>query len=635
MHSVKRQLEPVPFTAVTFEDAFWAPRLEVNRTVTIAHIYRQLEASGRIGAFDLNFQRPIPSPVVLIFGDSDVYKWLEAASFVLTVHADPALAALVDRVADKITHAQMPDGYLNTHFIVAQPEMRWHNLRDWHELYCAGHLVESAIAHHQATGQHELLDAAARFIDLIDNTFGREAGKKHGYCGHPELELALVKLYHATQDPKYLRLATYLVDERGTQPHYFDLEARQRGEDPADFQFKTYEYCQAQVPLRKQTKVVGHAVRAMYLLSAAADLAHENDDSTLLETCQRLWDNLVTRRIYLTGGIGAGRDNEGFTQDYDLPDETAYAETCATIGLIQWNQRLLQFSGESKYADEIERGLYNGFLSGVSLEGDRFFYENPLASAGNHHRQSWFDCPCCPPNLARTLAGVGGYFYSTGENSAWIHLYAQGSARLSIKGNAITLRQETQYPWDGAVKIEVRLDRPQTFSLRLRVPGWCEHWQASINGTPVAGLKFHSNGYLAIEREWHSGDVVSYRMEMPIQTVWAHPNLRDLQSKLALQRGPMVYCLEGVDNARVPLSHVALDPIHVHSGEFGPQQEDDLLGGVSVIYGKGSVASESGWKGVLYRNRKPSVKYIGIKAIPYYAWDNREPGEMRVWLVEK
>ena len=632
MSTVKRQLEPVPFTDVTFDDAFWAPRIEVNRTVTIPHIYRQCEATGRISAFDLNFQRPVPSPIVLIFGDSDLAKWIEAASYSLASRPEPALEALVDQVADKIIHAQQPDGYLNTHFIVAQPEMRWRNLRDWHEMYCAGHLIEGAVAHYRATGKRKLLDALCRYADHIEATFGREPGKKRGYCGHPEIELALVKLYHATNNPRYLGLATYLLEERGSQPHYFDIEARERGDDPARFWAKTYEYCQAHVPIREQGKVVGHAVRAMYLLSAAADLAHENDDPTLLETCERLWNNLITKRMYLTGGIGPSRHNEGFTQDYDLPDETAYAETCATIGLIQWNHRLLQFAGDSKYADVIERGLYNGFLSSLSLDGAHLFYENPLASAGGHHRQSWLECPCCPPNVARTLASVGQYFYSTEEKSVWVHLYAQGSVKLKVDGRDVSLRQVTKYPWDGDIKFEIGVAGLQSFTLHLRVPGWCERWRLRINGIPVTDLEPRANGYLAIEREWQPGDVVEYGMEMPLQMVWAHPAVRYLQGRMAIQRGPIVYCLEGVDHETIVLDRIALDPKHVLSNEFGLVHQDDLLGGVSLVRGRGCVVDESGWEGRLYRYREPSSKTIDITAIPYYAWDNRAPGEMRVWV---
>ena len=632
MSIVKRQLEPVPFTSVTLKDAFWAPRLEVNRTVTIPHIYQQCEATGRVSAFGLNFQRPLPAPIVLIFGDSDIAKWVEAASYSLAAHPDPVLEALVDQVADKIIHAQQPDGYLNTHFIVVQPEMRWKNLRDWHEMYCAGHLMEGAVAHYQATGNRKLLEVLCRYADHIDATFGREPGQKRGYCGHPEIELALVKLYQATHNSRYLDLATYFIDERGTQPHYYDLEARERGEDPAQYWFKNYEYCQAHLPIREQTKVVGHAVRAMYLLSAVADLAHENNDPTLLETCERLWDNLVTKRMYLTGAIGPARHNEGFTEDYDLPDETAYAETCATIGLIQWNHRLLQFSGESKYADVIERGLYNGFLSSISLTGDCFFYENPLASLGNRQRQSWFECPCCPPNVARTLASLGQYFYSTGTNSAWVHLYAQGTANLKVAGRDVRLRQVTKYPWDGEVKIEIGVDHPQIFTLHLRVPGWCEGWQLRINGVPVTDLQSQANGYLAIGREWQPDDVVEYKMEMPIQTVWANPAVRYLQGRMAIQRGPVVYCLEGVDHGKITLDRIALNPQQILSGKFGVEYVDNLLGGICVLRGQGTLVNENGWDEMLYRHEQPASKPVDIMAIPYYAWNNREPGEMRIWI---
>ncbi len=633
MSTIKRQLEPVPFTQVTFDGGFWTPRLEVNRTVTIPHIHQQLEAAGRISAFDLGFQRPVPSPIVLIFGDSDPAKWIEAACYSLATHPDPALAALVDSLADRIIHAQQSDGYLNTHFIATQPDTRWRNLRDWHELYCAGHLIEGAVAHYQATGQRKLLDALCRYADHIDVTFGREPGKKRGYCGHPEIELALVKLYRVTQNPRYLKLSMYFVDERGRQPHYFDAEAEERGEDPAQFWAKSYEYCQAHMPIREQTKVVGHAVRAMYLLSAVTDLATENDDQTLLETSERLWNNLVTRRMYLTGGIGAAHNIEGFTRDYDLPDETAYAETCATIGLINWNHRLLQFSGEGKYADVIERALYNGFLSGVSLDGARFFYENPLASPGHHHRESWFACPCCPPNLARTLASVGGYFYSTGTNGLWVHLYGQGTAKMDINGREVSLRQTTKYPWDGDVRFDVRVASPQHFTLHLRMPAWCKRWQVIVNSEKLSlnDEQVSTNGYIPITRQWKPGDVIEYKMEMPIEAVWANPAVRDLQGRVALTRGPLVYCLEGVDHSGIALSRIEVDPQNA-SNEFRAEYDDNSLGGVFVLRGKGSVVDESGWEDVLYRTRHPSSKSVSLKAIPYYAWDNRAPGEMRIWL---
>jgi len=475
------------------------------------------------------------------------------------------------------------------------------------------------------------LDALSNYADYIDQTFGRGPNKKHGYCGHPEIELALVKLYHATNNSRYLDLATYFIDERGSQPHYYDIEARERGEDPAKYWAKNYEYCQAHLPIREQTKVVGHAVRAMYLLSAVADLAHENNDPTLLETCERLWDNLVTKRMYLTGAIGPSRHNEGFTEDYDLPDETAYAETCATIGLIQWNQRMLQFSGEGKYADVIERGLYDGFLSSISLTGDHFFYENPLASFGDRQRQGWFKCPCCPPNVARTLASLGQYFYSTGMNSAWIHLFAQGTAELKIDGREVRLRQLTNYPWDGEVKVEIGIDRPQTFTLHIRVPGWCEKWQLSINNVPVKNIQ-PKNGYIKIEREWHPDDVLTYNMEMPIQAVWAHPAVRYLQGRLAIQRGPLVYCLEGTDHKNIALDRIALNPEQFSAGKFEVQYMDNLLNGICVLRGTASLIDEGTWTDSLYRHAPPSFQSVDITVIPYYAWCNREPSEMRVWV---
>jgi DUF1680 family protein len=632
MSIVQRQLQPIPFTSVTFEDAFWAPRLEANRKVTIPHIYEQCKATGRIDAFDLNFQRPLPAPIVLIFGDSDLAKWVEAASLSLATHPDPVLEKLVDQVADKIIHAQQPDGYLNTHFIQADPEMRWKNLRDWHEMYCAGHLIEGSVAHYQATGDRKLLEALCRYADHIGAIFGREPGKKRGYCGHPEIELALVKLYHATNNPQYLNLAAFFVDQRGMQPHYYDLEARERGDDPAKFWAKNYEYCQAHLPVREQTKVVGHAVRAMYLLSAMADLAHEKNDPTLLETCERLWENLITKRMYLTGGIGPSRHNEGFTEDYDLPDETAYAETCATIGLIQWNQRLLQFTGESKYADIIERGLYNGFLSSISMEGDRFFYENPLASFGNHRREEWFECPCCPPNVARLLASLGEYFYSAGVKSLWVHLFAQSAVNLQIDGSEVCLRQVTNYPWDGEVKFEIGVNQPQTFTLHLRVPGWCQGWKLSINGSPVNNPQPQANGYLTIEREWQTGDVVSYELEMPVQTIWAHPAIRGLQGRMALQRGPLVYCLEAADHQGVALECLALNPKDISLSEFKVEYLDNLLGGVCLLRGQGRLIDEKDWAGKLYRGQPPSTEPVELTAIPYYAWGNRAVGAMRVWI---
>ena len=634
MTTIKRKLEPVSFIQVQFNDTFWAPRIETNRNITLHHIHDKLVETGRIAAFDLNFSRPVPSSIVLIFGDSDPAKWLEAASYSLATHPDAPLAEKVDALVEKIVAAQQPDGYLNTHFIVTQPEMRWKNLRDWHELYCAGHLIEAAVAHAQATGSPKLLQALSRYADLIDGTFGVEPGKKRGYSGHPEIELALMRLYYATGNPRYLHLVDYMIEERGQvspeRPHYFDLEAAQRGEDPRHFWAKNYEYCQAHLPIREQTKVVGHAVRAMYLLCGVTDLAGTNQDASLLDTSECLWDNLINRRMYLTGGIGPSRHNEGFTEDYDLPDETAYAETCATIGLVMWNQRLLQFDGSRKFADVMERGLYNGFLSGVSLDGTKFLYENPLSTAGDRHRQEWFECPCCPPNVARVLASAGNYFYSTSANDLWVHLFAGNTVEVELSGQKVRLRQDTHYPWDGVVRLTVETAQPVSFNLRVRLPGWCDKYSLAVN-REMQPVGPDENGYLQVSREWQNGDQVTYRMDMPIRPVWANPAVRQLQGRVALQRGPLVYCLEGVDHGGIILDRIALDGEKIADG-FSAEYRQDLLGGVVVLRGKGLLTADEGWGDDLYLSKPPAASEIDLLAVPYCVWDNREPGEMRVWL---
>lgn len=631
--SAKRQLSPVPFTAVTLDDPFWSPRQDLNRTVSLPHMYQMLVETGRIGAFDLDFTRKLPAHIVEIFGDSDPAKWLEGACYALATQPDPALRALVDELTDKIISAQQPDGYLNTHFITADPAMKWKNLRDWHEMYCAGHLMEAAVAHHQATGETRLLDALERYADHIAATFGTELGKRRGYGGHPEIELALVRLYHETGNQRHLALAKYLVEERGQgDPHYYDVEARDRGEDPADFWATNYEYAQAHLPIRQQTKVVGHAVRVMYLLCGVADLAHEYDDPSLLETCENLWGNLVHQRMYLTGGIGPSRHNEGFTTDYDLPDESAYAETCASIALIMWNHRLLQVRGEGKYADIIEQTLYNGFISGLSQDGKHFFYVNPLASDGTHHRTPWFLCPCCPPNVGRILASLGNYLYSTGPGDLWVHFYAQNRASVTVDDAPIQVQVTSTYPWDGDVRLTLTPETAKNLAVHLRIPGWCETWQVRVNGAAVE-VDAPVNGYVTLRRTWQPGDVIDLALAMPVQSVWAHPAVRQMQGRLAIQRGPMVYCLEGADHAGLQnLDRIAFSPAQVHA--FQPDFRPDLLGGVTVLTGAGSLITDGDWdSATLYRHEPPSsAESVAVTAIPYCVWDNRAAGEMRVWF---
>lgn len=628
--TVRRAYAPVSFTDVAIDDEFWAKRLRANRERTIPIEYDQCKTTGRIDALRLEWQ-PGQGKPPHIFWDSDVAKWIEAASYSLATHPDPQLDALVDEVVALLAGSQQPDGYLNTHYTTVEPQNRWTNLRDNHELYCAGHLIEAGVAHFQATGKRTLLDVVCRYADYIATVFGREPGQKRGYPGHEEIELALVKLYHVTGDKRYLDLSAYFVDERGAQPHYFDQEAIARGEDPASYHFKTYAYSQSHIPVREQREVVGHAVRAMYLYAAMADLAGELGDAGLLEACEHLWKHLTTRNLYITGGIGPSASNEGFTRDYDLPNEKAYAETCAAIGLVFWSHRLLQLACDGRYADIMERALYNGVISGVSLDGARFFYENPLASLGDHHRQEWFDCACCPPNVARLLASLGEYVYGCNDSESApeiaVHLYVQGSARVKLGSQEVTLRQETRYPWAGKVTVQVDLAQPLRFGLKLRIPGWCRRAEVSVNAQAVDMEGKLQRRYLTLDRTWRSGDRVVLDLDMPVEFMRAHPDVRQDAGQVALQRGPVVYCVEQVDHS-APLTRLALSL----NAPLIPSYQSDLLDGVVVLTGTGYAASTEGWNDVLYRAEPARQEPCAITAIPYYAWDNREPGAMRVWL---
>jgi DUF1680 family protein len=625
----------VPLSNVTIEDAFWSPRLEINREKTIPFEYTQCKETGRIDALRLQWKPgdvPVPHP----FWDSDVAKWIEAASYSLATHPDPHLDALVDETIALLASAQQPDGYLNTYFTVVKPGERWTDLRDAHELYCAGHLIEAGVAHYQATGKRTLLDVVSRYADCIDTVFGRGPGQKRGYCGHEEIELALVKLYRATGIERYLRLAQYFVDERGQQPNYFEVETANRA-TPGYFEAHrshgplrtSWQYSQSHVPVRDQQEAVGHAVRAMYLYSAMADLAGEIGDETLRAACRRLWDHLCSKRLYVTGGIGSSRENEGFTQDYDLPNERAYAETCAAIGLVFWAYRMVQLEGGSRYADVLEQALYNGVLSGVSLDGTRFFYENPLASHGGVGRKKWFGVSCCPPNIARLLASLGQYIYSSQESGVAVHLYVQGSLSFHVQGRAIVLRQETAYPRDGRVTLTVRPDQPTDFTLALRVPGWCRRVGLSVNGCAVDVEAVLEKGYAHLTRTWVEGDVVQLDLAMPVERVYAHPKVLEDVGRVALRRGPLVYCLEEVDN------HIAPDRLAVVAdGDLDVQDAPSLLGGIMVVQGAAREVDDCDWNGLLYRHERPRAEARTITAVPYYAWGNRENGQMSVWVRE-
>ncbi len=535
-----------------------------------------------------------------------------------------------------IEAAQQPDGYLNIHFTVVNPEGRWTNLRDLHELYCAGHLMEAAVAYYEGTGKRKLLDVMCRYADYIGTVFGPRKGQKRGYPGHEEIELALVKLYRATGEERYLALSKFFVDERGRKPHYYDREAVARGDDPKAYWASGYDYCQAHLPVREQTTVEGHSVRAMYLYSGMADVGAETGDRKLLAACRRLWRNMTERRMYVTGGIGSTHQGERFTVDYDLPNETAYAETCAAIGLVFWAHRMLQVERHGRYADAMERALYNGVASGISLDGRRFFYANPLAvrpatfgGRGDHvtaTRQDWFGCACCPPNIARLMASLPQYVYSQGRREAYVHLYAQGSGRFEMGGVPVAVSQRTRYPWHGKVTLAVRTKEPTEFTLSLRIPGWCRKAALTVNGKAVRLSGVMKKGYAHLKRVWKRGDRAVLDLPMPVERVRSHPKVQANVGRVALQRGPIVYCLEETDNG-TNLDAVALPRGAKLTARFDPK----LLGGVTVITGKGR--RETGGP-ALYTSDAPAAKPVALRAVPYCTWANRRPGEMLVWIRE-
>jgi len=619
---------------------FWGGRVDAVANSTADILYRRCVEAGMLEQIDPSHPSPgvkipfhvsdsdeVSTVTTQMFWDSDFGKTIETAAYSLYRKPNPELEARIDEIVDMYARLQEPDGYLSSWYLRIQPGQRWTNLRDCHELYCAGHLIEGAVAYFQATGKRRLLDIMARYADNIATVFGPEEGKRKGYCGHEEIELALVKLARATGERKYMDLAKYFIDQRGQQPHYFDEEARARGVDPKDYHFKTYEYNQSHKPVREQDKVVGHAVRAMYLYSGMADIATEYDDDSLKAALERLWADLTSKRLYVTGGLGPSSDNEGFTADYDLPNETAYAETCAAVGLVFWSSRMLGMGPDARYADIMELALYNGSISGLSLDGSLFFYENPLESRGRHNRWKWHHCPCCPPNIGRMVASIGSYMYGVADDAIAVHLYGDNTARFEVAGRKVRLTQTSRYPWDGAVAIAVDADTPSRFTLHLRIPGWCRNAALSVNGEAVDLASVTRDGYAAITRDWTAGDQVRLDLEMTVERVRAHPEVRQDAGRVALMHGPLVYCLEEADNA------VGLNRLQVpEQARFDCRFEPDLLGGVTTLSADVEADATADWDGALYRREPARTEAAPIKAIPYFAWDNRQPGEMLVWL---
>lgn len=585
-----KMIEQIDFSHVKINDNFWSPRLSKHVSATLPVCIDQIEnQTGRIRNFE-NAAKGEGEHSGIFFDDSDVYKALEGMAYSLINNPDPELEKKADEWIDKFAAAQQPDGYINTFYTLTGLDKRWTNM-DKHEMYCAGHMIEAGVAYYQATGKRKLLDVCIRMTDHMMSQFG--PGKRHWVPGHEEIELALVKLYQTTQEQKYLDFAYWLLEERG---HGHGTMGDEGKWNPV--------YYQDIVPVRQLTDISGHAVRCMYLYCGMADVAALKNDTGYIAAMDRLWDDVVHRNMYITGGIGSSRDNEGFTEDYDLPNLDAYCETCASVGMVLWNQRMNQLTGDSKYIDILERSLYNGALAGISLGGDRFFYVNPLESKGDHHRQEWYGCACCPSQLSRFLPSIGNYIYASSDDALWVNLYIGNTGQIRIGETDILLTQETDYPWDGSVKLTISTSQPLEKEIRLRIPNWCKTYDLSINGKRINVSE--EKGY-AVIKDWKSQDVIALDMDMPVEIVAADPHVKENFGKRAIQRGPLVYYMEEIDNPEY-FDQIQLSP----STTFQTAFVSDILNGIKTIKTNG---------------RAQSATFI-----PYYAWDNRKAGKMRVWI---
>ena len=574
-----------------------------------------------------------------VFQDSDFSKWIEAVGYSLAQHPDPELEKTADEAIELVCAAQQEDGYLDTYYIINGRDKTFTNLRDNHELYCFGHLVEGAVAYYEATGKDRLLNAARRFADYIDGYFGPEEGKCKGYPGHEIAEMALVRLYEVTGEDRYLQLGRFFIDERGKQPCYFGQEKHECGHEDADKKQIKYEYHQAHLPVRQQTEAVGHAVRAVYLYSGMADIARLMKDESLYAACRRLWESIVNEKMYVTAGIGGTHIGEAFSFPYDLPDDTAYAETCASIGLAFFARRMLEIAPEAEYANVMERALYNGILSGMALDGKSFFYVNPLSvnpqacqkDERKFHvkavRQKWFGCACCPPNIARLVSSVAAYAYTENEDTLWTHLYIGGEITKRAGESQLTLRMESGIPWDGRAKMTVQAGEPVNCTLAFRLPGWCGNEAPAITA-PDGIERTDRDGYCYLTGNWSDGDVVALDFPMKTRLVRANNRVREDLGKLAVLRGPITYCLEEADNG--PDLHLCrIDPAHIGEAKTVHMEID----GVKLDRLELPGLREEPDNGPLYWEYAPArTRPVTLKFIPYFAWANRGEGEMLVWV---
>jgi uncharacterized protein len=620
------KLHSVPVRAVTIEEGFWSKRRKTNVESSIPTMRDQLLEHGRMD----NFRRlvgggsePQKGPV---YSDSDIYKWMEAVGFALQTSDLPAVHNQTAAMIKEVVAIQEPNGYINTYYAQDRAEQRMlqKTQRDGHELYCLGHMLQGAIAYYRATGDTTLMDAGAKMVDdfLIPN-YGPGPDKKPIVSGHPEIEMSLIELYRTTGKKQYVDLAAYIL----------------HGDDRFKFEPSRIVYMYCGIPFTSRTKLEGHAVRAMYACCGATDYYLETGDQTYWKTLTTLWEDLSQRQMYITGGVGARSDGEAFGDAYELPNSQAYGESCAAIGNMMWNWRMLAASGEAKHADVIERALYNGINSGMSLDGTTYCYRNPLAfnpESGEQIRNPWYDTTCCPPNLERTFASLPGYFYSTSKDGLYVHLYDNSTLDWHLEnGTPLKVVQKTNYPWEGAVKLTVSPSEPADFAMNVRIPGWAKGTKVAVNGKAVEGAK--SGEYLTIQRRWSPGDTITLVLPMGAEIVASNPRVEENLGRVAVQRGPIVYCMEGLDqNAAVAnFSEVAIVVNPKSLKAFEVEHKPKLLEGVTVLKHGGAVHDGASEKGALYTEASsapPKTRAESLTLIPYYAWANRKPTEMVVWI---
>ena len=645
------QLSGMATGSARVKDPFWSPIMETTRTQMIPYQWQalndQLEdspPSGSIRNFRIAAGLEEGPFTGKVFQDSDVSKWIEAAAYTLLWHPDPLLEARIDGLIDLILKTQQPDHYIGTYYTINGLEKRWTNVMRHHELYCAGHMLEAAIGYYQATGKRKLLDAMILFVDYINSVFGPEEGKIHAYPGHEIMEMALMRLYAITGDEKHVKLAAYFIDERGSQPCYFEgeIERHQNTYPWRDSVFQ-FDYFQAGAPVREMNDAVGHAVRAVYLYAGMADVARVAGDASLAEACRRMWKSITEKRMYITGAIGSQAYGETFTLDYDLPNDLVYGETCASVGLIFFAWRMLLLEPKAMYADVMEQALYNSAISGMSMDGKRFFYVNPLEVVPERdrevqvlrhvktERQKWFACACCPPNLARLVTSLPSYLYLQQGNTVYVNLYMGSQCDFQLQDGHLSVQVETEYPYHGAVKLTIQSQEAFRARIALRLPAWCSGYTLTLDGSP--GACQAQDGYLFVDADWQPGRELLFTMEMPAVIMRANANVRADYGKLAVVRGPMVYCLEEADNG--PDLHRAwIKPDTAFSCVPHPQFSGGMVALACIGYTDERQGSDRDPAPLYAKAQKRSLIPRELLWIPYYAWANREPGEMRVFVNE-